>query len=212
MALQTNYSGVGIVTARGNFYSATDYGVLAGGGSVHLFGNVSAPFNSALEVATDELFFSGIATSAGLFGLEMSGGKAWIKDSRLGSTRNALWEGDAISKYGGEDMFLNNVILTSVRADAYSIGGQGGFNSATTLGPVFANRPVDPLVSITGSQPLVCPDASCYTLDLLAPVASLQLNAGTVSGSAVALSGTAGDNVAVAGLQFPAGRRPWARS
>ncbi len=147
------------VLINGNVNASLAYGLLAGGGNVTVIGsNITSGGNSAMHCSNGYCWlFDGHLTSTGLFGLEFSGGRGYVKNSVIESKRLAQYEGDAISKYSGELLTLEDSTLLSAREDAYSVGSQGSplTYGIYLIGTVYVNKPVESTVPISGPGQLV---------------------------------------------------------
>jgi len=160
--------GVGIQVGRasaqdtvwydGNLAAVGDYGVLVSSGAVFYgTGSLKSTSNSALHNAggTSYTEYTGQLWSTALFGFEMSGGNARIYNSVIKSTRNVAVEGSAISKYGGDTLWLDNVRLESYHPTANSIETQGNANHGIIYVQSYSsmNRPVQtsPVLNLYGT-------------------------------------------------------------
>lgn len=141
--------------------SAKDYAIwISGNATANIVGTVKSAGNSALALYGGNMTFQGTATSEATsgtgFGFEMGGGVAILKDAHLESMRNSgKEEGDAISKYGGEMLTLDNCTLICYNNAAFSISEQGITQRVTLLTDCYANRPASSLIVLEGQGKLV---------------------------------------------------------
>jgi hypothetical protein len=149
IAVRTNWQS-DMASVVGDVHSGVDYGVLAGGGQVELRGNMTSSGNAAVHCSSGSLSFQGTAVSEALFGFEMSGGSARLTHALCRSNRDVQWESDAISKYGGEDLILDNCQLCCLRSDAFSLGSQGSEQTVDIVNELRVNRPIAPSVATRG--------------------------------------------------------------
>lgn len=150
------YPGAVSTVATGNWHSSSDYCIWADAGDMHFTGTARSDGNSAVTASGNgTCTFSGTATSSALYGVEVSGGECVLRDATISSTHDAYLEGDAISFYSGYELTLDNVTLSCVRADAYSVGTQDNLETVTVQRDCHANRPVAPTASIVGGQIIV---------------------------------------------------------
>lgn len=151
----------GNVTYKGNL-SAGDYGVLVSNdGIFYGEGKLFSEFNSALHIAGSSAYgeFTGTLESDGLFGLENSGGSGRLRNVQIITNTTTDVDGSGISKYGGSDLYLDDVTIKCAATNAKSIETQGN----TSVGTIYivttchANKPVQasPTVVITGRENLL---------------------------------------------------------
>ena len=148
----------GNVVANGKFTSIDDYCLWVSNDNPYaeVRGEVYSVKNSAIQLAAGHLTFEGRAISEGLFGLEMSGGNGIFRNSYFESKKDGGKEvGDAISKYSGEELVLDNCVMKCLNPDAFSIAEQGRTMSVTLASDCRANRTVSPLITLTGAGQLI---------------------------------------------------------
>jgi hypothetical protein len=154
--IQTNG---GNLTAVGTFASLNNYCIWISGNDTHadVKGTVFCKENSALALYNGVLVFEGTAVSEKLFGLEMGGGwSGTMKNSYFESKANGGKEvGDAISKYGGLDLTLDNCTMKCFHPSAYSISEQGRADKVFLTSDCFANRPASPIITLIGQGKLI---------------------------------------------------------
>jgi hypothetical protein len=134
------------------------YGILSSGKNVTIIGNVTSNKNSALHCSYGFCqVLSGYLKSTSMFGFEFSGGTAYIKNSVVESNDLVAVEGDAISKYGGLLLTIEDSTLLATSPDSYSVGSQDIPQSEGVylIGTVRANRPIQSTIPVSGPGQLV---------------------------------------------------------
>lgn len=151
--IQTNG---GYLVASGTFASLNDYCIWISGNDTNadVKGMVWCKKNSALALYNGVLVFEGTAISEELFGFEMGGGwSGTLKNSFIESRANGGKEvGDAISKYGGSELTLDNCTMKCLHPSAYSISEQGRADKVILASDCFANRPASPIITLIGPE------------------------------------------------------------
>jgi hypothetical protein len=170
------------LTFTGNIVSYMDYGVLFGdsNSSITLRGDVSSIGNSAFHCSAGSCtYLGGHLVSDQLYGLEHSGGTVYVKnaiiESRDADAPAGYGLGDAISKYGGEQLTIEDSTLIAASPTSYSIGSQGGTRpipiGASLIGTVYVNRIIQSTVPVQGEPVLLS-----YWPDTIAPEAPNHLS------------------------------------
>lgn len=152
----------GTVVGTGNLYALYDYclwvSAAAGADSANVTwtGDVTADGNSAVAIYGGTINYTGHALSSAWFGFEQGGGTANLKDATLESTFNGGYQlGDAINKYGGESLSIDNCTMTCFHANAYSISEEGHATTVALLSDCHANRNKSPLITLIGPGNLI---------------------------------------------------------
>ncbi len=159
----------GLYEIYGNIVATNDYGLWNSNGSVKFSGTILAKGNSAIAPAGASSVtevWNTYAKSERLYGWEDEGGtSAKVRNSVLESTRAVNGEGNAISKYAGGAMTLDNVQLIAGAGNTYSIDNQGvgSHGSISILSPSYANAPINPAMTVTTNSVYVFMTPIGYT-------------------------------------------------
>ena len=144
-----------------NIWATNDYGFKCGASGTNEFsGMIHSKGNSAFTTTSSGSWLI-VRNSTGisdvLYGHEHAAGNAEFHNSRLQSTRSVDGEGNAISKYGGELLILNDVELLSGNNNTYSIDNQGiGSHGTISIhNPCYADRIPNPEMNIVQGAVLV---------------------------------------------------------
>jgi hypothetical protein len=175
--VRTNGFGSDNISINGNITSI-EYGMLSGGGTTSVTGNISAHSNSALHCSNGTCnYLGGRLTSDLLYGLEMSGGTMNVKNAIITSANidgvGIYGDGDAVSKYGGEILTIENSTLIGTGPTVYGIGSQGITQCAICgvilNGTVYANREIQSTIPTSGNLTMIQdgPDTTAPTIPTL---------------------------------------------
>lgn len=150
----------GVLNASGVFSAVKDHAVFIGGAESQaiLSGNIRSEYNCGLGVANGSCEFTGGSIfSQRFYAAEYSGGQSFIiRNARIESAANGGKEvGDAVQKYGGLTMELDNCDMFCFHPEAFSISAMGRADTVTLLSDCRANRPKTPEITVTGPGQLI---------------------------------------------------------